>query len=215
MSLGFGTGDEGAGCCMLRSEQMDFTSGSYEESAIVRPLDASRNADIHRAYCSSYIDISHVWMWMKYLYIYIYIKIFHSHSYIKLENQRNVWKRMLVHLFHWKRMLVHLFQTERTMKCNTGTTETGQIYTMWAGNKQTKTNTVICKHITKQCALAQAPVQVKHRKLRPRKGPWQRHWNALVAILGSFGQCDQDAGLARYRTTSIIWLNNNIEQGFP
>ena len=42
-----------AGCCMLRNAWIDFTSDSYELSAIVLPLEANRHAAIHLAYCSS------------------------------------------------------------------------------------------------------------------------------------------------------------------
>ena len=42
-----------AGCCMDRKALMEATSDSYELSAIVFPLEASRHAAIHLAYCSS------------------------------------------------------------------------------------------------------------------------------------------------------------------
>jgi hypothetical protein len=43
----------GAGCCIDKKVRMDFFSTAYELSASVFPLDANRQAAIHRAYCSS------------------------------------------------------------------------------------------------------------------------------------------------------------------
>ena len=44
----------GAGFCMAKKAKIDFTSVSYEASAIVLPLAANRHAAIHLAYCPSF-----------------------------------------------------------------------------------------------------------------------------------------------------------------